>query len=119
MVVRSSAAPEPVGSIRRTARYIVTPRVTKHRLFVRLSTRVCPDSATIAIARDDGRPDNRHASNPSHRRGGPPRAVRHLTSRMKTLFESGWYSAAASPVAMYARLGPVSSPGGRSAAQNG
>ena len=34
-------------------RYIVTPRVAKHRLFVWLDTRICPDSATIAIARDD------------------------------------------------------------------
>ena len=34
-------------------RYIATPRVAKHRLFVWLDTRVCPDSATIAIARDD------------------------------------------------------------------
>ena len=35
------------------SRYIVTPRVAKHRLFVWLDARVCPDSATIAIARDD------------------------------------------------------------------
>ncbi|MDE0110202.1 MAG: class I SAM-dependent DNA methyltransferase [Bryobacterales bacterium] len=35
------------------SRYIVTPRVAKYRLFVWLDTRVCPDSATIAIARDD------------------------------------------------------------------
>ena len=35
------------------ARYIVTPRVAKYRLFVWLDARVCPDSATIAIARDD------------------------------------------------------------------
>lgn len=35
------------------SRYIVTPRVARHRLFVWLSTNVCPDSATIAIARDD------------------------------------------------------------------
>jgi type II restriction/modification system DNA methylase subunit YeeA len=34
-------------------RYICTPRVAKHRVFVWLSTDVCPDSATIAIARDD------------------------------------------------------------------
>ena len=34
-------------------RYIVTPRVAKHRLFVWRDSRVCPDSATIAIARDD------------------------------------------------------------------
>ena len=35
------------------SRFIVTPRVAKHRLFVWLDARVCPDSATIAIARDD------------------------------------------------------------------
>ena len=35
------------------SRYIVTPRVAKHRLFVWLDARICPDSATIAIARDD------------------------------------------------------------------
>ncbi len=35
------------------SRYIATPRVAKHRLFVWLDDRVCPDSATIAIARDD------------------------------------------------------------------
>ena len=34
-------------------RFIATPRVAKHRLFVWLDARVCPDSATIAIARDD------------------------------------------------------------------
>ncbi len=34
-------------------RYIITPRVAKHRLFVWLDSCVCPDSATIAIARDD------------------------------------------------------------------
>ena len=34
-------------------RYIVTPRVSKHRLFVWLDKRTLPDSATIAIARDD------------------------------------------------------------------
>ena len=35
------------------SRYIITPRVAKHRLFAWLDVRVCPDSATIAIARDD------------------------------------------------------------------
>ena len=34
-------------------RYIVTPRVAKHRLFGWLDARVLPDSALIAIARDD------------------------------------------------------------------
>ena len=35
------------------SRYIATPRVAKYRLFAWLDARVCPDSATIAIARDD------------------------------------------------------------------
>ena len=35
------------------ARYIATPRVAKHRLFVWLDACICPDSAVIAIARDD------------------------------------------------------------------
>ena len=35
------------------SRYIVTPRVAKHRLFAWLDSRVCPDSALIAISRDD------------------------------------------------------------------
>ena len=35
------------------SRYISTPRVAKHRLFVWCDARICPDSATIAIARDD------------------------------------------------------------------
>ena len=35
------------------ARYIATPRVAKYRLFVWCDVRICPDSAVIAIARDD------------------------------------------------------------------
>jgi type II restriction/modification system DNA methylase subunit YeeA len=35
------------------SRYIVTPRVAKHRIFVWVKSEVLPDSATIAIARDD------------------------------------------------------------------
>lgn len=34
-------------------RYIVTPRVSRHRLFVFVGSGVIPDSALIAIARDD------------------------------------------------------------------
>ena len=34
-------------------RYIATPRVAKHRLFVWLDARICPDSRLIAIVRDD------------------------------------------------------------------
>ncbi len=35
------------------SRYIATPRVAKHRLFVWLDARICPDCALIAVARDD------------------------------------------------------------------
>lgn len=39
--------------LRGLRRYICTARVSKHRLFVWLAPSVVPDSATIAIARDD------------------------------------------------------------------
>ncbi len=35
------------------ARYIVTPCVSKYRLFAWLDSRICPDHALIAVARDD------------------------------------------------------------------
>ena len=35
------------------ARYIATPRVAKHRLFVWLDAAICPDGQLIVIARDD------------------------------------------------------------------
>ena len=35
------------------SRYIATPRLAKHRLFVWLDARICPDSQLIVIARDD------------------------------------------------------------------
>ena len=35
------------------SRYIATPRVAKHRLFVWIDVCICPDSAVIAITRDD------------------------------------------------------------------
>ena len=34
-------------------RYIVTPRVAKHRLFVWRDARICPDCQLIVVARDD------------------------------------------------------------------
>lgn len=34
-------------------RYVLTPRVAKHRVFVFVDSAIFPDSATIAIARDD------------------------------------------------------------------
>ena len=33
--------------------YIATPRVAKHRLFVWLDSRICPDGQLVVIARDD------------------------------------------------------------------
>lgn len=45
--------PKMWGALSRLSRYIATPRVSKHRLFVWFDIRVCPDSALIAIARDD------------------------------------------------------------------
>ena len=35
------------------SRYIATPRVAKHRLFVWLDARICPDGQLVVIARDD------------------------------------------------------------------
>lgn len=39
--------------LRGLSRCIVTPRVSKHRLFVWCDTRICPDSAVVVVARDD------------------------------------------------------------------
>ncbi len=48
---------EPRQGMRRgprgLSRYIATPTVAKHRLFVRLDARICPDHRLIVIARDD------------------------------------------------------------------
>ena len=45
--------PEMWAVIEGSPRCIATPRVSKHRLFVWLDARICPDSAVVAIARDD------------------------------------------------------------------
>ena len=45
--------PDMKRALRETNRYIVTPRVSKHRLFAWIPPTTVPDSATIAIARDD------------------------------------------------------------------
>lgn len=45
--------PEYFAHAARVDRVIVTPRVAKHRLFVWRPKAVVPDSATVAIARDD------------------------------------------------------------------
>ena len=39
--------------LRGLSRCIVTPRVSKYRLFVWCDTHICPDSAVVVIARDD------------------------------------------------------------------
>ena len=45
--------PKMWAKLNSLSRYIATPRVAKHRLFVWCDARICPDSALIAIARDD------------------------------------------------------------------
>ncbi|WP_206736142.1 class I SAM-dependent DNA methyltransferase [Bradyrhizobium betae] len=40
-------------ALAKSKRYIVTPTVAKHRLFIWADSRVCPDHQLIAIARDD------------------------------------------------------------------
>ena len=45
--------PEMWQAMNSFSRYIATPRVAKHRLFVWLDSGICPDSALIAISRDD------------------------------------------------------------------
>ncbi|MGA2252236.1 class I SAM-dependent DNA methyltransferase, partial [Terracidiphilus sp.] len=45
--------PELRNSLSKIPRYIITPRVSKHRLFAWLGTDTLPDSATFAFARSD------------------------------------------------------------------
>ncbi len=45
--------PEMRSALSGLSRYIATTRHAKHRLFVWCDSRVCPDSALVAIARDD------------------------------------------------------------------
>ena len=45
--------PQMRQALQALARYIATPRVAKHRLFVWLDARIYPDCQLIAIARDD------------------------------------------------------------------
>ena len=40
-------------ALKRVSRYIATPRVAKHRLFVWHDARTCPDTRVAVIARDD------------------------------------------------------------------
>ena len=46
--------PALMGKIAQLERYIVTPTVAKHRIFVWLDSAVAPDHQLIAITRDDG-----------------------------------------------------------------
>ena len=48
-------SPRPVmwAALEGLTRYIATSRVSKHRVFIWLDRRVCPDSTVIAFARDD------------------------------------------------------------------
>ena len=45
--------PEMRRALSGLSRYIATTRHSKHRLFVWCDSRVCPDSALVAVARDD------------------------------------------------------------------
>ena len=45
--------PEMWKALDGLSRYIATPALAKHRLFVWLDARICPDHALIVIARDD------------------------------------------------------------------
>ena len=45
--------PEMWGALDGLSRYIATPCVAKHRVFAWLDSRICPDHALIAIARND------------------------------------------------------------------
>jgi len=45
--------PAMLAAISKVSRFIVTPTVSKHRIFVWSDSRVCPDHQLIAILRDD------------------------------------------------------------------
>ena len=51
--IHGEARPEVRASCLTLSRYLATPRVSKHRLFVWLDGRVLPDSAVIVFARSD------------------------------------------------------------------
>ena len=48
-----SPGPETWRALDGLPRYIATPTVAKHRLFVWLDSRICPDHQLIVVARDD------------------------------------------------------------------
>jgi len=51
--IHGEPRPEHRAALAKLGRYIITPRVSKHRLFAWLGVETVPDSATFAIARDD------------------------------------------------------------------
>ncbi len=51
--IHAESRPGMRDALSKVERFICTPRVAKHRLFVWLDVEVLPDSATVAIARDD------------------------------------------------------------------
>jgi type II restriction/modification system DNA methylase subunit YeeA len=51
--IHHNARPEMRAALAGLSRYIATPRVSKHRIFVWLDAGVLLDSAAVAIARDD------------------------------------------------------------------
>ena len=51
--VHGRTAPDFRQAVSNLERYIATPRVAKHRLFVFLPTEILPDGNVVAIARDD------------------------------------------------------------------
>jgi hypothetical protein len=51
--IHHNARPEMRRALAGLGRFVATPRLTKHRLFVWLDAAVLPDSQVIAVARDD------------------------------------------------------------------
>jgi type II restriction/modification system DNA methylase subunit YeeA len=51
--IHGEPRPDMRAALTPLKRYIITPRVSKHRLFVWLPVEVLPDSATFVFARDD------------------------------------------------------------------
>ena len=51
--VHGRTAPDFRQAVKNLDKYIATPRVSKHRIFVFLPTHVIPDGAVVAIASDD------------------------------------------------------------------
>ena len=52
--IHGRPAPQLRSALQTLDRYIATPRVAKHRLFVLVDAQVLPDNAVVVIAREDG-----------------------------------------------------------------